>query len=169
MNHINWGENGQLVMAIDPAPRGFGYVLFEGPKTPLDWGITEARVQTNKRSLARIKKMIDAYRPDVLVLENSSSPNSHRCLRVQNLINQIIHLAKSENIPIRRYSRGRIKKVFAQFGAKNKDEAARLIAEWLPVLAPRVPPKRKIWMSEDQRINIFDAASLALVYYYEER
>ena len=49
----------RLVLAIDPAPRGFGYVLFEGPKIPLDWGVAEARVQTSKRSLERIKKMIE--------------------------------------------------------------------------------------------------------------
>ncbi len=48
----------------------------------------------------------------------------------------------------------------------NKDRMARTVAEHLPALAVSVPPIRKLWMSEDQRMAIFDAVSFALTYYY---
>lgn len=169
MSNITDKENSKLVLAIDPAPRGFGYALFEGPKRPVDWGVTEARVQTNKRSLHRIKQLIEFYQPDVIVLEDYKGKQSHRGIRVQSLIDKIVLLAKLKKIKIHQYSRGRIREVFLKFRAKNKHQIANIICEWLPELSPRLPPKRKIWMSEDQRMNIFDAVSLALTYYYLEK
>jgi len=32
-------------------------------------------------------------------------------------------------------------------------------------LAPRLPPKRKVWKSEDPRMDIFDAAGLAVAFW----
>ncbi len=44
----------------------------------------------------------------------------------------------------------------------NKHEIARAVAELFPELSHRLPPRRKAWMSEDERMGIFDAASFAL-------
>ena len=40
--------------------------------------------------------------------------------------------------------------------------------EQFPELAPRLPRFRKLWMSEDERMSIFDALSLALALLEEE-
>ena len=40
------------------------------------------------------------------------------------------------------------------------------IVERLPELTPWRPPFRKPWMSESHRASIFDAAALALTYFY---
>jgi hypothetical protein len=45
---------------------------------------------------------------------------------------------------------------------RNKDQIARLIVTRFPELAPRLPPERKPWTSEDTRMAIFDAAAFAL-------
>jgi len=157
-----------LVLAIDPAPRGFGYALFEGPQKPLDWGITEVRFQKNKRSLDHVKKLISFYEPEVVVLEDCTGEKSHRCARAQDLIDQISSYADIQNIEIKKYSRARIQEVFSISGARTKHSIARKISEWLPVFSVRTPPERKPWMSEDRRMNIFDAVALALTYYYLE-
>lgn len=48
-------------------------------------------------------------------------------------------------------------------GCKLSLKAAwRAIAERFPELQPRLPRVRKIYMSEDERMDIFDAVSLAL-------
>jgi len=44
----------------------------------------------------------------------------------------------------------------------TKHGRARLVADRFPELEPFLPPVRKIWMHEDDRMSIFDAASFAL-------
>jgi hypothetical protein len=39
------------------------------------------------------------------------------------------------------------------------------LAQRFPELAAKLPPKRKIWQSEDYRMSIFDAASLGVAYF----
>ena len=53
--------------------------------------------------------------------------------------------------------------------ARTKDEIARAIAKLLPEFAARVPPMRKLWMSEDYRMGLFDALSLVFTYYWREQ
>ena len=58
--------------------------------------------------------------------------------------------------------------VFDQFGVKNKFGIAKMICERLPVFEKRLPPERKPWMAEDPRMNLFDAVSLVVTYYFLE-
>jgi hypothetical protein len=48
---------------------------------------------------------------------------------------------------------------------RNKDEIASVLGERFPELAPRVPPRRRAWQSEDYRMSIFDAAALGVAYF----
>lgn len=168
MANVQKEEVHKLVLAIDPASRGFGYALFEGPQKPMNWGIAEIRFQKNKRSFDRIKKLISFYEPEVVVLEDCFGEGSHRCARVRKFIDQVSDYADLLGIETKKYSRGRIQEVFSIFGAQTKYGIVRKISEWLPVFSSRVPPERKPWMSEDRRMNIFDAVALALTYYYLE-
>jgi len=168
MNSAIKEEVHKLALAIDPTSRGFGYALFEGPQTPLDWGTTEIRSEQNENSLERVKKLIDFYHPEVLVLEDCSEDSTRRCERIKALLGQIADHAKLQKIPVVKYSSSRIKEVFSFFDIHTKHQIAEKICEWLPELAPRIPPKRKPWMSEDRRMSIFDAVALVLTYYYLE-
>jgi len=47
----------------------------------------------------------------------------------------------------------------------NKYEIACAVAERLPELASKLPPKRKIWQSEDYRMSIFDATAVGVAYF----
>jgi hypothetical protein len=47
----------------------------------------------------------------------------------------------------------------------NKYEVALALAKQFPALASRLPPKRKIWQSEDYRMGIFDAATVGVAYF----
>jgi hypothetical protein len=42
-------------------------------------------------------------------------------------------------------------------------------SELLPELTARLPRVRKPWMSEDERMSIFDAAAMALTYFETRR
>jgi hypothetical protein len=153
----------QLVCAIHPSTRGFGYVVLEGPHSLVDWGVKAVRShQRNLASLTRVRELLAFYQPDVLVLENYQGRGSHRAKRVRTLINLIAAHAAEKRITTAAYSRSDLR---TSFGVKTKREIAEAIAREFPELEPRLPPVRKIWMSEDVRMNIFDAAALALTFF----
>ncbi len=154
------------VLAIDPFIRGFGFIVFEGPKDPIDWGTKEAREKKNARCLTKISNLIETYLPDVIVVEDCTAKGSRRCPRVQRLIAGIGVLASKQGIKIHRYSRAKVRRVFSESGATTKHQIATTIAELLPELALQLPPFRKPWMPEDERMSIFDAASFAFTFYY---
>jgi hypothetical protein len=59
--------------------------------------------------------------------------------------------------------------VRACFGLGTKRQIAEAIAREFPELGPRLPPVRKIWMSEDRRMGIFDAVSLAVSFFHNKK
>lgn len=58
-----------------------------------------------------------------------------------------------------------MKKGFFEEGAANKHQIATAVVQKFPELAPRLPPDRKPWMSEDPRMAMFNAVALALTYF----
>ncbi len=163
------GTGDKRVLAIDPASRGFGFAVLEGPKRLIDWGVKSARVNKDKRCLKLIEDLIERYEPDVIVVEDYESKGSRRCRRVQQLIEGILILAGKRKIRAQMYSRRTVKKSFSQSGPKNKHQMATAIAKQFPELAPRLPPARKPWTSEDYRMSIFDAVALALTFFENKR
>jgi Holliday junction resolvasome RuvABC endonuclease subunit len=166
---VSLGAGDKRVLAIDPASRGFGFAVLEGPKRLIDWGVKSARVDKDKRCLKLIEDLIERYQPDVLVVEDYVAKGSRRCRRVQQLIAGILSLASKNRVKARSYSRRTVKKAFSQHDASNKQQIATAIANQLPELKPRVPPYRKPWMSEDERMSIFNAVALALTFFYKQK
>jgi hypothetical protein len=156
-------SSAQLICAIYPSTRGFGYAVFEGPTTLVDWGVKTVRKrQKNLASLAKVRELLSFYRPDVIVLEDYQGRGSRRTKRIQTLINLIAAHATEVRIPTAAYSRADMR---ACFGLTTKRGIAEALVREFPELEPRLPPVRKIWMSEDVRMNIFDAAALAITFF----
>lgn len=158
----------ELLLAIDFMPRGFAFAMFEKPDSLIDWGLTDIRINVSKRSFQRIRQLIEFYRPSRIVLEDVKKSSAHRSNNLKQLSEEIKLLARNKEIQVTSYSAKTIQEVFSKFKCQNKHERAKAICEWLPQLSSRIPPKRAIWMSEDPRINLFDAVSLALTHYYLE-
>jgi Holliday junction resolvasome RuvABC endonuclease subunit len=162
---IHKRSSAELVFAVFPSTKGFGYVVFEGPRSLLDWGVKGARGgRKNAQSLQRIRELLIFYRPDVLVLEDYEGRSSRRAKRIQQLIDAITALAAAEGVATTSFSRAEIRACFSPTGSTTKRHIAEAIARKFPELEPRLPPVRKIWMSEDARMNIFDAAALAMTF-----
>ena len=99
MTHPRSGT--QLVCAIYPSTRGFGYAVFEGPHSLIDWGVTAVRGrQKNLASLRKVRELLAFYRPDVLVLEDYQGRGSRRAKRIQTLINLMAAHAAEAGIPL---------------------------------------------------------------------
>ncbi len=150
------------ILAVDPTHHGFGYVVFEGRDFLVDWGVRSVSGPKNSCCVQAISHLIEHYEPDVLVLEDGSAKGCWRRRRVRDLLGELVALAALRGVRVRRVSRAKVGKTFAGLGASHKDRIARLIVARFPELAPRLPPERKPWKSEDTRMAIFDAAAFAL-------
>lgn len=155
----------QRVLAIDPMSKGFGFAVFEGPARLIDWGTKQARGARNHPYVKQAGELIERYHPDVLVVEDTEARGSRRWKRVRQLIPKFRTLAVTRRVRFRRISRRKVQKHFAAAGATTKHQIAVAIAKQFPELDPRLPPPRKRWMSEDESMAIFDAASLALTFF----
>lgn len=154
-----------FALAVYPTCHGFSFVLFEGPDAPFDWGIKEVREkQKNEKTLDGIQAILERYRPEVLVIEDTGH-GSRRTTRIRRLYKMLAHLAETESVEVVRYTRADIRACFASVGAKTKYEIAKAIAKEIPAFMHRLPPVRKIWMSEDSRQSLFDAAALGITHY----
>jgi Holliday junction resolvasome RuvABC endonuclease subunit len=153
------------VLTIDPSSRGFGFAVFEGPESLIDWGVKETKTDKNRRSLKLTADLIAQYEPSVIVLEDHAGKGSRRCRRATELIDGISSLALIRKVKVRRFSRADVKQAFAEFGAVTKYEIAVTITKRFPELAPRLPRFRKPWMSEDYRMSIFDAVAFGIAFF----
>lgn len=157
------------ILAIDPTPRGFGYVVFEGSERLVDWGTRNVRAQKNRESIRAVSELLNLYRPQLLVLEDVNARRSRRRKRVCDLLAALELHGRERGLTVRRISSYRVKQIFLARGIRNKHQVARFIAARFPELERYLPPERKPWMSEDPKTAIFDAAALVLVIFLASR
>lgn len=114
-----------------------------------------------ERTLLKVAELVRGYRPHLLVLEDPHGPGSRRCARVTSLLHDLKTYARQSKLPCVQVSRDAVRKRFRKNGT-TKHAIANAVGEIFPELVPRLPPLRKPWMSEDERMGIFDAVSFAL-------
>lgn len=162
-------ESGERVAGIAPKGSGFGYAVFEQPYGPIDWGTRVVASGSHEDCLRKIRALLEWFQPSLIVVENFTGSGSRRGPRVQALIRSIALLAKDSEIPLSAYSRGRIRQAFEETrGVWRKDDIATSISKEFKEFAPYLPPARQIWMSEDRRMLMFDAAALVLTHRHME-
>ena len=151
------------ILAIDLRASSFGFVAFEGPTRLLDYGVRSFRQGVNKvKTPASMKSaaLMDEYAPSAVVLKQWTEDTNGKRVRMRQAV---VRQADLRRIPVRLLSRGVIRNAFVG-NDRNKYTIASALAQRLPELATRLPPKRKIWQSEDYRMSIFDAAALGVAY-----
>jgi hypothetical protein len=153
----------QRVIAFDVRPKSIGFVVFEGEGRLLDWGVKSfpggaraARIPPG----SKIRALIAVYVPDALVLKQ---PSQASC----KMLTELREVAKAAGITIYFLGPRAVRNVFT--GCRNKDQVAAVISERFAELLWSLPPRRKIWKSEDYRMNIFDAAATGIAYFSRKR
>jgi hypothetical protein len=154
----------EVLLAIAPNSRGFGFALFVTAARLVDWGIKEARRNKNEQCMALAAALIARWRPTVILLEDCFEQTCHRSARVRMLLTALTDLANDQGIAVYYYSRRQVRGVLSKSG-KSKDAIAAVVADSVPALRPWLPRRRRIWDSEQHSIAIFDAAALALTHY----
>jgi Holliday junction resolvasome RuvABC endonuclease subunit len=150
------------VLGIHLSARGFGWVICESPTSLLDWGTVDIRNDQTTKALARLKQLMDKYKPESLALEAFDDKNSRRRPRIRGLCRAVVKLANRRGIVVRVFARADIQKTF---GHKTRQEIARAVAERLECLCPRLPQPRKIWVGEHPGMALFAAAACSLAEY----
>lgn len=153
------------MLAIAPSSRGFGYIVFEGERLPMDWGVKEIRKNKLRDSLLKARVLMHITQSSVLVLEDVQHASCRRSPRVRELINELAKLGKQQGLTVVRIARREMLATFERAPARNKDDIAAVVAKLVPVLAPRLPARRRIWESEHYAMAIFEAAALAVTYF----
>jgi hypothetical protein len=157
-----------VVLALYPFSRGFAFVFLQDPESPFEWGVKEIKGNLrNHRSIEEMRNLIERYRPELIVIEDKSPRK--RPVRIQRIYRSILNIAKSNHIEVHRCSKKEIAAFFARAGAKTKSEIASAVAVRIKAFSHRLPPIRKPWNSEDPRQSLFDAAALALTYYWKAK
>ena len=156
-----------LVLAIYPNSRGIAFVVFEGERLLVDHGLRGARHKHNShRCLAAIGDLCSEYHPGVIVLQNMDQAGTRRATRIRSLNAEIVALAAALGIPVRSYSRTQVRDAFEQLKEATKEAIADAVAREIPTLRFYFPPPRKPWTSEHARMGVFDAAALALTFFW---
>jgi hypothetical protein len=153
------------ILALDPTTKGFGYVILELPFRLFAWGL--AHISGNKQAgaLARFTKLLDHSQPQAVVLEDSNAPGALRRPRVQGLIDILSAHARERGLAVYTIARAAVLERFSSADKRaTKYSIAQDLARLFPELQPKLPPRRKAWTSQDERMAIFDALALAVTH-----
>jgi hypothetical protein len=150
----------QRVLVLDIHADRVGIAVLEGSGHLLDWEVKNFRGGVNAVRVplrTKVLQLLSEWQPHAIVLKKPSSG------RVALKTKAVQVLAESSHIGVAFVDRQDIDDAFSSHN--NKYERARLIVASFPVLAARLPPKRKAWQSEHYQLTIFDAVALGLAYF----
>jgi hypothetical protein len=154
------------ILAVAPLSRGLGYAVMEGPTRLVACGNKAILRDKNAGSLAWVNRFIKFYQPDVLVLPDVTAADTRRAARIKTLHRKIVAWAGKQQLKVRLISVTQVRGKLLGDAKGTKFAVAQTLAEKFPVeLASRLPPKRRPWMSEDPRMDIFDAVGLAAAFW----
>jgi hypothetical protein len=166
------------VISIYLNSRGFAFVRFKRLVTArdwniVDWSIVEARGDKREQIVTRVESWFASFaqnQPHTVVLQDTSHTGTHRPHRIRHLNQAIAKLAQRYRLPTAFVSRSEVRRHFSYLGNITKDSIAAAIAEHIQDFKRLrvLPPPRKPWQSEDARMGIFDAAALALTFFYKD-
>ncbi len=158
-------------LAIFPSKDGFGWIVFDGPLSPVAWDICAAAKmpgtpqEKNARCMKRVESIVAEYHPASIVLEAFEGGATRRSKRIQQLCRSIASLSVMNKTPLRIISREQIKFCFESTKPKTRYAIASTVASYLKEIRHRLPNKRRPWETEDIKMALFNAAALLIVHY----
>lgn len=156
------------VLTLDLRSSRFGYVVFEGPSTLLDWG-TRTYGDEQRSSLdMRLKNLQSSFAPSVILARLTTERHRFTQPKIRMAFPSLKAFAKRVLITVHLIDESKLRGFFSRGTKVNKHDIARMIANRFPELSWRLPPKRKPWQSEPTRQSIFDAASLGVFYFAQQ-
>jgi RNase H-fold protein (predicted Holliday junction resolvase) len=66
------------ILALDPTTKGFGYAILDLPLRLVAWGMAHVEGEKRSGAIFRFEALLDQFRPDAVVLEDTTAPGSRR-------------------------------------------------------------------------------------------
>ena len=155
----------QKVLAIDPGTKHLGVAFFEGKdlvyhgvKTIKHLRLPQETLQEGKKVILR---MINDFKPDVLVVEKTFFSNNRNSALLNVFADEIQSIGKRNKLIVEAYAANTVRKQICGNGSVSKDEVAKVIVSYYPELKPYLTSDRK-WKETFHR-NMFDAVALGLI------
>lgn len=154
------------VLALHLSGNGVAFCVFDAPCSLYDWGHKHIkRRDRDTQTLAIVQHLLHRFTPDAVVIEDIAACGARRSPRVCQLYRDIEALADEHAIDVFAYPWEAVFRAYAGGRPENRHEIAVLTAKLLPMIARRLPPKRRLWMPQDPRQSLFDAAALGVTYF----
>jgi len=104
------------------------------------------------------------------MLPDVNASDTHRAVRIKTLHQQIGALARQHQLKLKLVKATKMRGRLLGDPKGTKQAMANTLAEMFPKeLKSRLPPKRRPWMSEDPRMDIFDAVGLVVMFWPLEK
>lgn len=154
---------GTRIIALDLHPQRYGYAVLETPADLLDWGVRRRYRSEKPRGEAslcrRLRSLLETWRPSVMVIKE---PSKQGMVRMRKLVAGLLLEARRCRIPVHRFQEQAFRNAFSGADRITKYAIASTLLEHFPFLASALPPKRRIWESQDYQMHMFAAVALAL-------
>lgn len=156
----------QRVLALHLNQRGFAFCVFDGPAVLHDWGVKHVGYgNQTTATLAIVTHLLQRFSPDGVVIEDASALGAMRAHKVRALYREIEARCDEHIIDTYSYAWEAVFKLFTGCCPESRHDIAVQVAQLLPMIKRRLPPKRRYWMPQDPRQSLFDAAALGLTHY----
>lgn len=153
-------RDSRSILGVDPTKRGLAFVFFEHGDL-IDWG-TRSASRDPADILIALDELVNVHGADLVVLEDPDAKGCQRRARVRQFLRVAIARLRDRNVAMVIKPRREIRERWKTRGASTKQSVASLLAVEFPELRRLVPPPRKVFMDEDERLQIFDALTLVL-------
>lgn len=155
------------IMALALVSRGVGVAVMDQSGNAVDWRVKEIHEppkRKNARCVFETNKLIEGYRPQILVLEDPHAPGAKKRKRTTELFEALKELAIDSGVGVVAYGPRELRATFELARGANKDQLAAAVAKHLPILRRRLPKPRRLWESEQYVMPIFIAFALTLTH-----
>ncbi len=152
------------LLALDVRPQKAGFVVLERMKLR-DWGVKSyvgSRAGFETTVDQKINGLLNLHSPALVVILKRPLNSPAAADAVMTVISRVRIETNRRAIDMRTLSTSEVRRFFAQYDCRNKQQIASLIAEWFGELAWKLPAKRKTWQTERYSMTIFDAAAVAI-------
>lgn len=147
------------IVGIDVTTKGLAYIFFEDGRL-IDW--ENLRRGDDGEDLALFDRVVDGCAADIVLLEDPDANGCRLGARAQSVARAMARHARVRGVRLVLVSRAEVRASWFARGATNKQEIASAIGVMFPEFAPLVPPPRRIFDREAERMNLFDALALVL-------
>ncbi len=147
------------ILGIDPHVRGFGFAVVEDMEFLVDWGTARVWGKQTDAFVARAYTMIARFKPTAIAFPEPASSRKRKNLR--RLASALVRASADNGIPVLLVSKQAVRSIFTS-DAVTKYQRAMSLKTAFPELEMLLPPPRKPWLPEDDRLTIFSAIALCI-------